>query len=438
MVAVKERIALIRAISRGNERRRMFSESAQMLIALRRRRVALLLSLAGILLLSSKQNLATEMVHVRSCRRLLRSNGWWEMVWTTYTDERFKKTFRISKNTFSFILNRIRNDLERQTVNEDPISPECRLGICLYRLGRGDYYYTIAEMAGLGVSTVHEIVTQVCQSIVENLWEDCVKKHMPCTEEDFKDKMKEMNERWQFPFCWAAIDGCHIPIKCPPGGAASCKEYHNFKNFYSVVLMAMVDSKYRFIWGSCGFPGNSHDAIIFQATELWEKLNEHDFIPDIAHKVADVNIGPLIIGDSAFPFKPWLLKPYTNAVLTEKQRYFNYRLSRARMVTEGAYGQLKGRWRVLLRKNESEPSQVKTTTLACMVLHNICIEKGDTICSKLDTTSDPLTNANRDSRTVRDVLEMTCCRKLPDSNSQATKIRSTLADMFWREREGSE
>ena len=153
MVAVKERIALIIAISRGNERRRtsgMFSESAQMLIALRRRRIALLLSLAGILLLSRKQNLATEMVHVRSCRRLLRSNGWWEMVWTTYTDERFKKTFRISKNTFSFILNRIRNDLERQTVNEDPISPECRLGICLYRPGRGDYYYTIAEMAGLG------------------------------------------------------------------------------------------------------------------------------------------------------------------------------------------------------------------------------------------------------------------------------------------------
>ena len=195
-------------------------------------------------------------------------------------------------------------------------------------------------MAGLGVSTVHEIATQICQSIIENLWEDCVKKHMPCTEEDFNGKMKEMNERWQFPFCWAAIDGCHIPIKCPPGGAALCKEYNNFKNFYFVVLMAMVDSKYRFIWSSCGFPGNSHDAIIFQATELWEKLNEHDFIPDIAHKVPDVNIGPLIIGDSAFPFKPWLLKPYTNAVLTEKQRYFNYRLSRAKMVTQGAYGQL--------------------------------------------------------------------------------------------------
>ena len=137
MVAVKEKIALIRAISRGNERRRMFSESVQMLIALRRRQIGLLLSLAGILLLSRKQNLATEMVHVRSWCRLLRSNGWWEMVWTTYTNERFKKTFRIAKNTFSFILNRISNDLEHQTVHEDPISPKCRLGICLYRLGNG-------------------------------------------------------------------------------------------------------------------------------------------------------------------------------------------------------------------------------------------------------------------------------------------------------------
>ena len=53
--------------------------------------------------------------------------------------------------------------------------------------------------------------------------------------------MKEMNDRWQFPFCRIAIDGCHILIKCPPGGAASCKEYHNFKNCYSVVLMAMVE-----------------------------------------------------------------------------------------------------------------------------------------------------------------------------------------------------
>ena len=38
----------------------------------------------------------------------------------------------------------------------------------------------------------------------------------------------------------AAIDGCHIPICCLPGGAEEAKEFHNFKNFYSIVLMAFI------------------------------------------------------------------------------------------------------------------------------------------------------------------------------------------------------
>ena len=108
------------------------------------------------------------------------------------------------------------------------------------------------------------------------------------------------------------------------------------------------------------------------------------------HDIEEENlIPPLLVGDSAFPFHSWLMKPYTNAVLTPKQRNFNYRLSRARMVTEGPYGQLKGRWRVLLRKCESTPEEVKIATLACIFFHNICIEHGDTIPTKLDLTIGP-------------------------------------------------
>ena len=105
--------------------------------------------------------------------------------------------------------------------------------------------------------------------------------------------------------------------------------------------MAFVDGKYRFIWASCGFPGNSHDAVILQSTDLWQQMKEGDFIPKIGKEVHGKTVPPLILGDSAFPFQTWLIKPYTNAVLTPKQSYFNYRLSRARMATEGAYGQLR-------------------------------------------------------------------------------------------------
>ena len=210
-----------------------------------------------------------------------------------------------------------------------------------------------------------------------------------------------MEELWQFPYCWSALDGCHIPIQCPKGGLEANKEYHNFKNFYSVVLMGMVDAKYRFVWGSCGYPGNSHDSIILQSTDLWAEIKQGNVVPQIAERVGGVDVPPVVLGDSAFPIQSWLMKPFTNAVLTPKQRYFNYRLSRARMVTEGAYGQLKGRWRVLHRRCESSPENVTLTALACIVLHNVCIDRGDAISRKLDLTIDPDTAARRD-REVRD------------------------------------
>jgi hypothetical protein len=259
-------------------------------------------------------------------------------------------------------------------------------------------------MTGLGVSTIHGIVSEVCPSIVENLWNEFIANLMPVVEEDFQKLIDSMNSMWQFPFCWGALDGCHIPIKCPPGGAEACKEYHNFKNFYSVVLMAMVDSRYRFLWGSCGFPENSHDSIIFQATDMWDKIQNQGALPDIGRKVAGVIIPPLIVADSPFCLQPWLLKPYTEAVLSDKMRYFNYRLSRARMVTEGAFGQLKGRWRIMLRKNESTPEEFTMTTLTCLVLHNICIAKGDAIPATLDLTFYPTTNARKSSEEIRDEI----------------------------------
>ena len=142
----------------------------------------------------------------------------------------------------------------------------------------------------------------------------------------------------------------------------------------------------------------------------------------------------MIVGDSAFPLKPWLLKPYTHAVLTTRQRYFNYRLSMARMVVEAAFGQLKGRWRVLFRKNESSPTEVKMTALTCVILHNICIEKEDTISKNLDLTIDQTTNTRASRQRIRELLHMTECRKHKDKNSKAKAVRNALRQKLWKEK----
>ena len=170
-------------------------------------------------------------------------------------------------------------------------------------------------MVGLGVSTICSIVQEVCRALVENLWTDTISALMPKSEEEFREKILDMEEMWQFPCCWSAIDGCHNPIKCLAGGQEASKEYHNFKNFYSVVLMSLVDSHYRSIWGSCGFPGNSHDSIIFQSTDFWNSIQE-GCIPEMGKVVAKLNVPPLVVADLAFPLKGWLMKPYTDAVLS--------------------------------------------------------------------------------------------------------------------------
>ena len=177
-------------------------------------------------------------------------------MWSTYTDARFKKTFRVKRATFLYVLNQIKHILERETVTEEPISPEQRLGVCLYRLGRGDYFYTISQITGLGISTICTIVSEVSQAIVDCLWDQEVTQYMPNSEAELCQKIHEMEEAWQFPCCWSAVDGCHIPIKRPAGGLESSnKEYHNFKNFYSVILMAMVDSLIIDLFGAAAdFP----------------------------------------------------------------------------------------------------------------------------------------------------------------------------------------
>ena len=58
--------------------------------------------------------------------------------------------------------------------------------------------------------------------------------------------------------------------------------------------------------------------------------------------------------------------------MSSKEKLFNYHLSRARMVMENLFGRLKGPWRCLLKRNDSQVANVIYITSAYVVLHNIC------------------------------------------------------------------
>ena len=92
------------------------------------------------------------------------------------------------------------------------------------------------------------------------------------------------------------MDGSHLSMKCPNGGAQAMKQYFNFKGFYSIVLMALVDAEYRFIWASVGAPGNTHNSTMLKSTDLWKRIVRRKMIPNVVQQVEDVKISPLYLG----------------------------------------------------------------------------------------------------------------------------------------------
>ena len=93
-------------------RRKRLLQQAFLTHAIARRRLVILVCCLITILLTS-----TEASALRSCCRLHRNLGWWDTVWGTYSEARFKKTFRISRATFHYILNKISGDLHRQKLS---------------------------------------------------------------------------------------------------------------------------------------------------------------------------------------------------------------------------------------------------------------------------------------------------------------------------------
>lgn len=158
-------------------------------------------------------------------------------------------------------------------------------------------------------------------------------------------------------------------IKPPPNSGSF---YFNYKHSFSIVLLAVVDASYKFIYVDVGCNGRVSDGGVFKNSTLFSALESNGLnIP--SSKVLpgeEFHLPYMIVADDAFPLKHYLQKPYSQAGLTNDKRIFNYRLSRARRVVENAFGILANRFRIFMTPISLAPEKVETIVLACCSLHN--------------------------------------------------------------------
>lgn len=197
---------------------------------------------------------------------------------------------------------------------------------------------------------------------------------MPNTPQEWKIVARRFQDRWNFPHCIGALDGKHIIIQ-KPGNSGST--YLNYKHTFSVVLMAVVDADYKFMYINIGAQGRISDAGIFNNSRFFCAMQKQELglpCPELLVGT-DMTLPYMVVADDAFPLTSNIMKPFSRRSTDISQVIFNYRLSRARRVVENAFGILSAKFRVFRAPIALKLSTTRSIVLACVCLHNFLLEK---------------------------------------------------------------
>ena len=325
-----------------------------------------------------------------------------------------------------------------------PISPEEKLAVTLRFLATGESYESLMYQFRIHRTTIGRFVPTVCKAIYSCLQDKYFK--MPATEEEWISIADKTFETWQFPNAIGAMDGKHIPLFHPKGSGS---EYFNYKGFYSLVLLALIDYDYKFLYVDVGCQGRISDGGVYSNSTLNFALeNNHLNLPKARplpasndlkwlHDQETETLFPfMIVADDAFPLKPEIMKPYSQRNLDDKKILFNYRASRYRRVTENAFGILSCRFRVFLTRTNLSPESAVDIVLACIVLHNMLRIKSRDFYSPPETFDEEI-----DFQTIRpgkwridgapNVFSDLPSSKQNHYSRNAEEVRSGLANYFY-------
>ncbi|GFQ06596.1 putative nuclease harbi1 [Phtheirospermum japonicum] len=292
-----------------------------------------------------------------------RSKAWWEQVNSPdYPDEEFKKDFRMSRATFDMICDELESKVtKKDTMLRQAIPVRQRVAVCVFRLATGEALREVSKRFGLGISTCHKLVLEVCTAIRTVL----MPKFLQWPDENRMSEIKSDFESLSgIPNVCGSMYTTHVPIIAPKESvAAYFNKRHterNQKTSYSITVQGVVDPKGVFTDICIGWPGSMTDDQVLEKSALSQRANK-GALKDL-----------WVVGNSGHPLTDWVLAPYTHQHLTWTQHAYNEKVEEAQGVAKEAFMRLKARWSCLRKRTEMKLQDLPVVLGACCVLHNIC------------------------------------------------------------------
>jgi hypothetical protein len=129
------------------------------------------------------------------------------------------------------------------------------------------------------------------------------------------------------------------------------------------LLQGVVNAKCKFWDYDFGWCGQIHDWTLFQKFEIGKKNMKGAFLPF------------KFIDDAAYPIRTWFYSPFKGEKggMPRTKAHENFIQSNTQMAIERTFEILKGKWRILLKRNDMLLWNLLDIVSACLCLHNLCI-----------------------------------------------------------------
>ncbi|XP_062213800.1 protein ALP1-like [Phragmites australis] len=314
-----------------------------------------------------------------------RSRAWWDKCNSAdYPEQEFRRAFRMGRETFDMICDALGSAVAKEdTMLRAAIPVRQRVAVCIWRLATGEPLRLVSKRFGLGISTCHKLVLEVCAAIKSVL----MPRFLQWPDEDAAARFKASFERTSgVPGVIGAMYTTHIPIIAPKiSVAAYFNRRHterNQKTSYSITLQGVVGPNGAFTDVCIGWPGSMPDDQVLEKSMLHQRA------------AAGMMHEAWLVGGASYPLMDWVLVPYTHQNLTWTQHAFNEKVGDLRRVAVDAFARLKARWACLQKRTEVKLQDLPVVLGACCVLHNICELRGEEVdpdirCDLVDDETTP-------------------------------------------------